>query len=340
MRAAEELARKVGPTQACNALSLSRATYYRHGCDTKPTDVTRPRSPRRIPDHEREKFLAIANSERFVDRPPAAIYASLLGDGEYVCSERSMYRILAENDQVRERRLLRSHSHYQKPELVATRPNQVWSWDITKLKGPRAWSYFHLYVIIDIYSRYVVAWLLAHRESADLAQRMIEEASQKQGVDPDQLTLHADRGPSMRSLTVGQLLEKLGVTKSHNRPYHSQDNPFSESQFKTLKYSPGFPDRFHGGYDEALEFCRRYFPWYNQEHRHSGIALLTPEDVHYGHADAILERRQQTLLEAYHRTPERFVNGPPSAGQLPKAVWINQPTEEVENREEFALVAH
>jgi putative transposase len=235
-----------------------------------------------------------------------------------------MYRILADNQAVRERRNQLSHPQYAKPELLASGPNEVWSWDITKLKGPEKWTYYYLYVILDIYSRCVVGWMLAHRESADLAKKLIEETIEKQQVPAEQLILHSDRGPSMASHSVAQLLASLGVTKSHSRPHVSNDNPFSESQFKTMKYRPEFPQRF-GSYQDALSHCRRFFTWYNQDHYHSGIGLLTPSCLHQGRAPEVLEKREATLKIAFEKTPERFVQGLPKALQAPQAVWINPP---------------
>jgi len=235
-----------------------------------------------------------------------------------------MYRILEENQEVRERRNQLRHPAYQKPELLATGPNQVWSWDITKLLGPVKWSYFYLYVIMDIFSRYVVGWMVATRESAALAERLIKGICEKQGIEPGQLTIHADRGSSMKSKPVALLLADLGVTKTHSWPYTSNDNPYSESQFKTLKYRPEFPDRF-GAIEDARSFCQVFFPWYNKEHRHTGIGLLTPEMVHYGQAQAVLRARKEVLSTAYQRHPERFVRKEPSPQPLPEAVWINPP---------------
>jgi len=237
-----------------------------------------------------------------------------------------MYRILNQNNEVKERRNQLRHPHYKKPELLATGPNQVWSWDITKLLGPRKWTYFYLYVILDIFSRYVTGWMVATRESATLAKRLIRKTCEKQGIEPGGLTIHADRGSSMRSKPVALLLADLGVTKTHSRPYTSNDNPYSESQFKTLKYRPEFPERF-GSIEDARSLCQRFFSWYNEEHRHTGIGLLTPEVVHYGQAEAVLRVRQEVLHAAYQRHPERFVRKEPSPQPLPKAAWINPPKE-------------
>jgi len=264
------------------------------------------------------------HADRFVDKAPATVYATLLDEGTYHCLIRTMYRILHDNNEVRERRNQLRRPHYTKPELLATAANQVWSWDITKFLGPEKWTYFHLYVILDIYSRYAVGWMLAHRESADLAQRLIRETIEKQDVNADQLTIHSDRGPSMKSHGVAQLLASLGVTKSHSRPHVSNDNPFSESQFKTMNYRPEFPNRF-GGYDDAMAFCRPFFTWYNDEHYHSGIGLLTPAMLHYGQAIKVIEQRQQVLASAYTVHPERFVQGRPTPPRQPEAVWINPP---------------
>ena len=268
--------------------------------------------------------LEALNSERFCDTAPAAVYATLLDEGGYLCSTRTMYRILSDAGQVRERRDQLRHPSYAKPELLATRPNQVWSWDITKLKGPVKWTYYYLYVILDIFSRYVVGWMVAMRESSELAKRLINETCDKQGIEPYMLNLHADRGSSMKSKPVALLLTDLGVTKTHSRPYTSNDNPYSEAQFKTLKYRPGFPRRF-GSIEDARFFCQDFFTWYNTAHRHSGIGYMTPESVHYGRARRITESRQFTLLDAFAAHPDRFVNKVPQPPVVPLAVWINKP---------------
>ncbi len=269
-------------------------------------------------------MLATLNSQRFADKAPAEVYATLLDEQTYLCSISTMYRVLHRNGPVRERRNQLRHPHYAKPELLATGPNQLWSWDITKLKGPVAWHYFYLYVILDVFSRYVVGWMIAEKESATLAKRLIAETLGKQEVNPENITLHADRGPSMRSKLVAQLLADLGVTKTHSRPYTSNDNPFSESQFKTMKYRPGFPARF-GSIEDATSFARDFFPWYNLEHRHHGIALLTPYTVHYGHVDGVLATRQTALDGAFGTTPERFTK-PPTVAVPRSNVWINPPS--------------
>ena len=292
----------------------------------KPVGAARKRvkSDRALTESEREGVLDRLRSNRFVDHAPAQVYATLLDEDTYLCSIRTMYRILDAHGEVKERRDQASHPQYAKPQLLATGPNELWSWDITKLLGPATWTYYYLYVILDVFSRYVVGWMVAYRELAALANRLIHESCEKQGIVKGQLTLHADRGSSMRSKHVAMLLSDLGVTKTHSRPHVSNDNPFSESQFKTLKYRPDFPKRF-GSIEDARAFCRDFFRWYNTEHRHSGIALLTPETVHYGQAIEVTNARQKVLNTAYGRHPERFVRKPPKAPQLPEAVWINPP---------------
>jgi len=332
MNAVDQLAPTTGTAAACRVLSVPRASYYRRqrADDRDVRHGPRRQSPRALTDQERREVLSELHSERFVDKSPAEVHACLLDEGVYPCSVRTMYRILSQENEVRQRRNQLRHPRYQKPELLATAPNQVWSWDITKLLGPAKWTYFYLYVILDIYSRYVVGWMVASRENAELAQRLIREAVEKQQVLPDQLIIHSDRGPSMKSHGVAQLLATLGVTKSHSRPHVSNDNPFSESQFKTLKYRPDFPDRFVSQ-DHALEFCREFFPWYNEEHYHCGIAMLTPAMVHYEKSDEVLALRQQVLDAAYAAHPERFVNKAPTAPVLPGGVWINPPLIETQD---------
>lgn len=325
MTAVDALAQDVGIAPACRAFMLPRATWYRRH-EPKPTPAPRPTSGRALAAVERSTALNHLHSERFVDVAPAEIFATLLDEGIYVCSTRSMYRILAKEQAVRERRDQLRHPVYTKPELLATAPKSVWSWDITKLRGPVAGMYFHLYVILDIFSRYVVGWMLAASESAALAAQLISEACSREGIDRSQLTIHSDRGVSMTSRTVAQLLAELGVDRSLSRPHVSNDNPFSESQLKTLKYRPTFQDRF-GSIQDALAFCRDFFRWYNTQHRHSGIASLTPADVHFGRASRTLEARQTVLSAAYAAHPERFVRKAPIVLGLPPAVWINPPAD-------------
>ena len=320
-----ELGRTVGIVSACDAMAIPRASYYRHNREPKAMKESRSnQSHRRLSDVERQQVLDVCHDTAYIDKAPYEIYATLLDKGSYLCSVSTMYRLLRSENEVRERRNQRTHPSYRKPELLATRPNTVWSWDITKLLGPVKWTYFYLYVILDIFSRYVVGWMIAGRESAELAGLLIEETCLKQGIDFNQLTIHSDRGPAMKAKTMAQLLANLGITKSFSRPHVSNDNPFSESHFKTLKYRPTFPKRF-GSLEDAKSFCQEFFTWYNQEHRHTGIALLPPEVVHYGFASDVITRRNQVLLEAYRRYPERFVNKIPTAPQLPEAVWINPP---------------
>jgi len=278
-----------------------------------------------LSEEEREAVLGQLHAERFADASPAHVYATLLDEGTYLASERTMYRILAAAGESGERRDQLRHPAYAKPELLATAPNELWSWDITKLRGPATWTWFYLYVLLDVFSRYVTGWLLAHRESGSLADRLIAETVAKEGVTSG-LTIHADRGSSMTSKPVALLMADLGITKSHSRPHVPDDNPFSESQFKTLKYHPGFPARF-GSIEDARAFCRSFFAWYNGEHRHSALGLLTPEMVHRGRAPEIREQRARVLDAAYAAHPERFVRKRPEPPPLPTAVWINPPKE-------------
>jgi putative transposase len=281
-------------------------------------------SPRALPSSERAEVRQVLNSERFADQPPREVYATLLDEGTYLCSWRTMYRILDENQEVRERRNQLRHPQYAKPELLATQPNQLWSWDITKLLGPTKWTYYYLYNILDVFSRYSVGWMIAERESAALAEELIAATCVRQDIQPGQLTIHADRGSSMISKPVALLMADLGVTKTHSRPHVSNDNPFSESQFKTLKYRPDYPERF-GCQPDARSWATDFFQWYNHEHHHSALGLLTPADVHFGRAQSILDQRQQVLHAAYLKNPERFVKGTSIPAQVPSAVWINPP---------------
>ena len=322
--AAEELARQVGVAPSCRALGVSRATFYRRKRPTPGHQQPRPTPARALCESERESVVEALISPRFVDRSPAEVFSTLLDEEEYLCSERTMYRILAEIQPVRERRNQLQHPQYAKPELVATGPNQVWSWDLTKLLGPKKWTYYYLYVLLDIFSRYVVGWMVADRENSALAGRLIEETCQKQGVQPQVLTLHSDRGAPMTSKCTAQLLADLGVTRSLSRPQVCDDNPFSEAQFKTLKYHPGFPSRFVD-IEDSMRFCRTFFPWYNTEHRHGGISMLTPYDVHHGRAPEMIAKRRRTLEAAWAAHPERFVRGIPTPRPLPEEVWINPP---------------
>ena len=356
MTAVEQTETDVGVAPLCRAMHLSRATFYRQrnarGPEMPTHEQTRtetqeetnapssseinmlqPVSHRALSAAERYVALDTLNSPCFRDKTPYEVYATLLDDGVYLCSIRTMYRVLAANGEIRERRNQLRRPNYTKPELLATASNQVWSWDITKLLGPAKWTYFYLYVILDIFSRFVVGWMVATRESKALATRLISDTCAKQAIAPGQLTLHADRGPSMKSKPVALLLGDLGVTKTHSRPHISNDNPFSESQFKTMKYRPEFPERF-GSIQDARAFCGPFFAWYNTEHYHSGLGLLTPETVHYGQAENVLETRQNVLHKAWAAHPERFVRGAPRPPELPQAAWINPP-ETREKREQM-----
>ena len=327
MSAVQELAPAVGTAPACLAIGLPRATWYRSNANTNTALIPaspRPKPPRSLSEPERQTVIDTLHEQRFVDRAPAEVWATLLDESSYLCSIRTMYRILGDHQEVKERRNQAHRTQYARPELLATGPNQVWSWDITRLKGPVKWSYYQLYTILDIYSRYVVGWMVAFRESAILAERLIDYTARKQGIQVGQLTIHADRGSSMTSRSVALLLADMGINKTHSRPHVSNDNPFSESQFKTLKYHPDFPDRF-ATIQEARDFCRTFFPWYNTEHRHLGLGLLTPETVHYGRAEQVIASRQDILKLAYTAHPERFVHRPPTPPALPEAVWINPP---------------
>lgn len=332
MDAVLALSPTVGIQAACDHLAVARASFYRQrptlGPLAEPSCPAIPAIPgtsaRALSLDERARVLDVLHEERFQDRAPSAIQATLLDEGQYLCSTRTMYRILEQEGELHERRQQLVHPPYQKPELLATAPNQLWSWDITKLRGPVKWTYFYLYVILDVFTRYVTGWMVANRESAELAKRLIEEAVLKHDVPPGQLNIHADRGRVMISKPVAFLMSDLGVTKTHSRPYVSDDNPYSESQFRTLKYRPDFPDRF-GCLQDARAFCQQFFAWYNDEHRHSGLGLLTPAMVHFGQAPNVLAQRQTVLDAAYLAHPERFVHRPPTTLPLPLEVWINKP---------------
>jgi putative transposase len=329
MTALDQLRPLVGTKQACQALAVPRANWYRRR--RRVSFPAAPRSdrhsPRALSESEQSAVLECLHEERFQDSSPAQVYAALLDEGRFHCSIRTMYRLLERHGENRERRDQLTHPPYQKPELLATEANQLWSWDITKLRGPVKWTAYHLYVILDVFSRYVVGWMIAYRESADLAKRLIEHTCLNQNIAPGQLTVHADRGSSMKSKPVALLLADLGVVKTHSRPHVSDDNPYSESQFRTLKYRPGFPDRF-GSIEDARGFCQSFFAWYNHQHHHSGLGLMTPAMVHHGQAPQILAHRQVVLDAAYSAHPERFVRKPPKPPELPAQVWINKPTTE------------
>jgi putative transposase len=342
MEAVTHLAPTVGTVAACEFLGVARASFYRQrpvlGPPASPASeaalpAARPAPARALDAAERASVLAVLHEERFQDRSPAAVQATLLDEGLYFCSVRTMYRILEQEGESRERRDQLAHPAYQKPELLATAPNQLWSWDITKLRGPVKWTYFYLYVILDVFSRYVAGWMIAPREGAESAKQFIEETIRKHQIPAGQLNIHADRGRVMTSKPVAFLMADLGVTKSHSRPYVSDDNPYSESHFRTLKYRPEFPDRF-GCIQDSRAFCQQFFHWYNQEHRHSGIGLLTPAMVHFGEAQTVLAHRQVVLDAAYQARPDRFVRRPPKPLPLPAEVWINKPASSGEKTKE------
>lgn len=322
----DRLARSV----LCKALECPQSTFYRSLKEpvSPPPRVKRPSPPRTLSLQEKQTVIDTLNSDRFIDSAPAEVFATLLDEGTYLCSVRTMYRILAEKGQsvIRYQSAPRS---FTKPELLATRPCELWSWDITKLKADQKWSYYYLYTIMDVFSRYVVGWLVAEKEDAELAKALIAEACLQQEIVPDTLTIHADRGASMTSKSVSQLMCDLGVVRSHSRPHVSNDNPYSEAGFKTLKYHPGFPDRF-GSLPDAREICRNFYDWYNQEHHHLGIAMLTPKQVHYGEHEQVLKHRDIVLAEVYMNKKERFVKGISKSKPLPEAVWINKPEPKIE----------
>jgi len=329
IQSVEQLAESVGIVKACQMLAIPRSSLHRTRQVTEPEVRHEPTvSPRALQPAEKAEVRQVLNSDRFADQPPREVYAMLLDEGTYLCSWRTMYRILDENQEVRERRNQLRHPMYARPELLATQPNQLWSWDITKLLGPTKWTYYYLYNILDVFSRYSVGWLIAERESASLAEELIAATCVRQNIQAGQLTLHADRGSSMSSKPVALLMADLGVTKTHSRPHVSNDNPFSESQFKTLKYRPDYPERF-GCQQDARTWAAQFFRWYNYEHHHSALGLLTPADVHFGRAQTILNQRQQVLHTAFQKNPERFVKGPSTPAPVPSTVWINPPTTSV-----------
>lgn len=318
-----ELGPRLGVAPTCLALGVPRASFYRQQ-RPRPEPRPQPAPPRALTDADRQAVLDVLHEPRFMDLAPAQVYATLLDEGRYLCSERTFYRVLAKNEEARERRDQCRHPRYAAPELLATRPNQLWSWDITRLLGPTKWTYYYLYVLLDVFSRCVVGWTVAPRELASIAEQLIAESCARQGIEPGQLTVHADRGAAMISKPVALLLADLGITKTHSRPHVSNDNPYSESQFKTLKYRPDFPERF-GSIEHARDHGRDFFPWYNTEHHHVGLGLFTPHDVHYGLAEAKREQRALVLADAFARYPERFPHGRPQPRPLPTAVWINPP---------------
>lgn len=323
-----ELAQEVGTKKACALLGRARATHYRRCQPPRPAaPAVRPSPPNALSAEERQEVLDLLHRGDHADLAVAQVWSRTLDEGRYLCSESTMYRLLRAQGETKERRRQRTHPAKKKPELMASGPNEIWSWDISKLKGPAKGDYYDLYVIIDIFSRYVTGWLVAEAESDELAADFLGDAVATQGIDRDALTIHADRGSSMRSKKVSQLLVDLGVARSHSRPHVSNDNPFSEAAFKTLKYCPEFPERF-GSIEDARAFCAEFFEYYNHVHRHSGIALHTPASVHYSTAAEIREQRQATLTAAFDANPTRFRHRAPVAPKLPEVAWINQPARE------------
>lgn len=339
MNAVIDIAPELGVSATCAAFGVARASYYRKRAPMHGPKPRRQSPARRLCDAERAEVLDVLHQERFADLAPAQVHATLLEEGRYLCSLRTMHRVLSENAEARERRNQLRHPSYTAPQLMASRPNELWSWDITKLLGPAKWTYFYLYVILDVFSRYVVGWMVAHRESAALAQKLIEETCERQGILPGQLTLHADRGSSMTSKPVAFLLADLGVTKTHSRPHVSDDNPFSEANFKTLKYRPETPDQF-GGIEHVRGWAGDLMPWYNFEHHHSGLAMLTPADVHFGRVEQRIAERQAVLDAAFHAHPERFPRGRPIAQRPSREVWINKPRDLPSMSEATIAIAH
>lgn len=317
------LAKTSGVSAACELLGVPRSSFYR-AQQPKVPPAPRPTPARALSEGERNEVRQILNSERFVDQTPRQVYATLLDEAIYLCHWRTMYRILDSHQEVKERRNQRQHPPAVIPQLESTGPNQLWSWDITKLKGPAKWQHYYLYLILDVYSRFVVGWLLAEAESAALAETLISTTCQRQGIQPDQLGLHSDRGPAMQAKTIAQLLIDLTVAQTFSRPYTPNDNAYSEAQFKTLKYRPGFPNHF-ASFAQARVWVQAFIQWYNYEHYHSALGLLTPAVVHHGQAQHVQNQRQQVLTLAYQAHPERFVSGQPAVPDLAPSVWINRP---------------
>ena len=315
----KDLAAKIGVKAAYEALNLPRSRAYQQ---PKVAKQGREKPSHALSNAQRAEVRALLNSERFMDKAPRQVYAALLDDAQYRCHWRTMYRILSEHDEVRERRILRQHPVYQKPELLATAPNQVWSWDITTLRGPSKWSHYKLYTVLDIFSRYVVGWMIAEVESSEFAKQLVAATAKKQGIQPEELVLHADNGAPMTGKPLSQLLTSLGIEQSHSRPHTSNDNPFSEAQFKTMKYRPDYPQRFEN-IQAARIWAETFFTWYNEEHYHTGLNLFTPSSVHYGEVLDLQAQRQAVLAQAFAAHPQRFSQGKPQVKGAPTAVYIN-----------------
>jgi transposase InsO family protein len=316
-----------GEREVCAAIGVSRSTLRRRRrgpTSPPPKPRTERRNPRRLTDAERSAILALLGSEEYVDLSVPQVHTKLLDAGIYLCSMSTMYRLLRAEAAVCERRRIAQHPAYVKPELLATGPRQLLSWDITKIRGPQRGVWFSLLVMIDVFSRFVVGWQLVRRASGEIATKFIREVLDREGIEPGQAVVHSDRGTEMTAQVLCTLLDTLGVERSLSRPRVSDDNPYSEAQFKTLKYHRDFPDRF-GSFEDALSFFRGFFEWYNYEHRHSGIAMLPPAAVHENRAQTILDSRHAVMQTAHATHPERFVHGPPKRVALPTEVWINRP---------------
>ncbi len=315
------------PTRTvCLALSVSRSTLVRRRCGASTPQTRKARHvPRQLSEEERSAILALLYSDRFADLAVPQVFAQLLDEGRYLCSESTMYRLLRANAEVQERRRLARHPEYRKPELLATGPRQVMSWDVTKIRGPQKGIWYSLLVMLDIFSRYVVGWCVVPRSNAKVAEHFVSEIVEREKLEPGQIILHNDRGTEMTAETFCAHLDMLGIARSLSRPHVSDDNPFSEAAFKTLKYHRDYPDRF-GSLEDAKLFFRGFFPWYNFEHRHSGIEMLTPATVHEGNAGTVLAARHAAMLAAHAAKPERFINGKPKMRTLPSEVWINRPS--------------
>lgn len=333
MDAVEQVAPELGVAEACRVIGVPRSSFYRHrrpprgqSCIIERPPTRAPQRPNALSADERASILDACRAARFVDASPMQIYFTLLDEGTYLGSWRSYYRVLAGHGEIRERRDQLRHPNHPIPRLKATGPNEVWTWDVTKLLGPAKWNYYYLYVLLDLYSRYAVGFTVASADTAAIARWLISETLDKYGVDPRSLTIHSDRGASQTAKPVAHLMADLGITKSLSRPRVSNDNPFSEAHFKTLKYRPAFPDRFQTK-EHAGEFCRSFMRWYNQDHRHSGIGYMTPADVYFGRTDQIHTVRAAALNAAFASHPERFVRKPPEPPVLPEVVWINRPVE-------------
>lgn len=332
----------ISQREGCRSIGTSRATWcrWRDKAASPPATFQLVRSgvqPNALSAAERSEVLAVCNAGRFCNSAPRAIVATLLDEGRYLASASTFYRILRDEGQLHERRAIATHPARVKPELLTTAPNELWSWDITKLPGPAKWTWFSLYLVLDVFSRFIVAWAVATRESAAIAKALFSDAARDQGIQPGQLHIHADGGSAMKAKSLALLFADLAISKSHSRPHVSNDNPFSEAHFKTLKYRPEFPEFF-----PSIEAARAFMPdlvhWYNHEHRHSGLAFLTPADVHFGRAQDVLARRNAVLQNAWKQQPRRFRPNGPAQRALPSVVYINKPADETRDDARRATV--